>query len=133
MGKSSLKYCIMCYSCSYITFCSSHLSQNRFEVLFIPPKTSVLVRRKRKPTPCLIDIETCSFIFAKERVTMTVAEIIQERTRGNPGYFFISEMQIAARKGHFTIHESSVFFLSPSSEGINTVFVFCLGEAHDWH
>lgn len=64
---------------------------------------------------------------------MTVAEIIQERTWGNPGYFFISEMQIAVRKGHFTIHESSVFFLSPSSEGSNTVFVFCLGETHDWH
>lgn len=58
---------------------------------------------------------------------MAFAEVVKGRTWGNPGYFIISEMQIAVKKGHFSICESSVFFLSPSSERSNTLFVFCLG------
>jgi len=86
----------MWYSCSHIIFCSICTSQNRIEVLFFPPKISVLVRRKRKPTTCLVGLETCGFIFTKmlykTKGNNGFAEILQERTRRNTGYFIISEM-----------------------------------------
>lgn len=87
MGKSNLKYCcIVCYSCFHTIFSSICISQNRTEVLFFPEKISVLVRRKRKPTTCVIGLETCSSIFTKTcyktKENSGFAEIVQERERG---------------------------------------------------
>lgn len=104
----------MCYSCSHINFCSICLSQNSIEVLFFPPKISVMVRRKRKPTTWLIGLETCSFIFTKMLYkTKGNNDFCRDCTREYPGgtrvfYYFWNE--IAVKKGHFSIHESSVFF-----------------------
>lgn len=59
---------------------------------------------------------------------MTFAEIVQESTQGEPGCFIISEMKLQWRRDIFLYMKalSFFFFLSPSSEGSNTVFVFCL-------
>lgn len=59
---------------------------------------------------------------------MAFAEFVQERTQGGPRVLYYFWNANCSEEGtFFYTWKLRLFFLSPSSEGSNTVFVFCLG------